>query len=115
MLTFSPQAWTIEYFNERVRNQIFGLPEDMLGDYLRLLELLEVHGADLRMPHSKALGDKLFELRPSGEEGAGRVFYCALKGKKIVMLHSFVKKTQQTPRKELCVARKRLREVRKNG
>jgi phage-related protein len=29
----------------------------------------------------------------------------------IVMLHSFVKKTQQTPKKELELARKRLKEV----
>jgi phage-related protein len=115
MLIFPPPAWTVTYFSERLQHHIYNLPKDILGDYLRLLDLLEVYGADLRMPHSKALGDKLFELRPSGEEGIGRVFYCTLKGKRIVVLHSFVKKTEQTPQKELRIARKRLREIQNNG
>lgn len=115
MLTFTARAWTVVYFSERVQQQIYNLPEDILGDYLRLLDLLVLHGVDLRMAHSKALGDKLFELRPSGEVGIGRVFYCTLKGKKVVMLHSFVKKTEQTPLKELRIARKRSKEIQKNG
>lgn len=68
-------------------------------------------GADLRMPHSRALGDGLFELRPKGREGIGRVFYCAQQEKTIVVLHSFVKKTQDTPDKEMRLARKRLKDV----
>ena len=57
------------------------------------------------------MGDGLFELRCKGEEGIGRVFYCALRGRQIVILHSFIKKTQETPVSELKTARKRLKEV----
>lgn len=73
---------------------------------------MEEHGADLRMPHSRAMGQGLFELRCKGREGIGRVFYCTMIGREIVILHSFIKKTQETPEKELDVARKRLKEIR---
>jgi phage-related protein len=63
------------------------------------------------LPHSRAFGDGLFELRPRGRSGIGRAFYCFLMGKKIVVLHAFIKKSQQTPDKELKMARKRLKEV----
>jgi len=53
----------------------------------------------------------LFELRVKGREGIARVFYCTKVGKRIVMLHGFVKKTQRTPIKELRKAEKRFLEV----
>lgn len=107
--------WTIAYYSERVRNEVFSLPIGIRADYWRLLGILEKFGADLRMPHSRAMGGGLFELRPRGREGIGRVFYCTQVGQRIVVLHSFVKKTQETPAAELRVARKRLKEVLDNG
>ena len=67
--------------------------------------------ANLRLPHSRAFGDGLFELRPRGREGIGRAFYCFLVGKRVIVLHAFIKKSQQTPDSELKLARKRLKEV----
>ena len=89
-------------------------PVDVLADYARLLELLIEHGPSLRLPHSRAFGDGLFELRPRGRSGVGRACYCFLLGKRVVVLHAFIKKSQQTPDSELKLARKRLNEV-KNG
>jgi phage-related protein len=89
--------WRIIYFSERVRSDVLALPSGIRADYLRLAELMEEHGADLRMPHSKAMGSGLFELRPKGPEGIGRVFYC--------------KKTQKTPNNELEIAIRRMKEV----
>lgn len=57
------------------------------------------------------MGDGLFELRPKGSEGIARVFYCMLIGKRIMILHGFIKKTQKTPPKELAVAKRRMKEV----
>ncbi|MEI6309660.1 MAG: type II toxin-antitoxin system RelE/ParE family toxin, partial [bacterium] len=74
----------------------------------RLLELLMEFGPSLRMPHSRALGDELFELRPHGPEGVGRAFYCFLVGQHIVILSAFIKKTGDTPMKELRIARRRM-------
>jgi phage-related protein len=49
-----------------------------------------------------------------GPEGIGRVFYCMQLGGSVVILHSFIKKTNTTPVADLKLARKRLKEV-KNG
>lgn len=67
------------------------------------------------MPHSRPMGGGLFELRPKGKEGIARVFYCAVVGKKIVILHSFIKKTDKTPKRDLELAMERLQEVKKHG
>jgi phage-related protein len=104
--------WTVIYYNERVRREVFALPAGILASYLRLLELVQEFGANLCMPHSRAMGDGLFELRPRGREGCGRVFYCTHADRQVVVLHSFVKKTQETPLDELRTARARLKEVR---
>jgi phage-related protein len=50
-------------------------------------------------------------LRLKGGEGIARVFFCTLVGKRIVMLHSFVKKSAKTPRRELDIAEARLKET----
>ena len=106
--------WQIVYFNDRVQKDVLSMPSGVLADYLRLTEAMALYGADLRMPHSRALGAGLFELRPKGPEGIGRVFYCTQVGRVIVILHSFIKKTQETPDADMRMARKRLKEV-KNG
>ena len=106
--------YTIEYFHSRVKAEIESWPGGILADYARLLELLMEFGPNLRMPHSRAIGDGLFELRPRGREGIGRAFYSFIVRRRIVILHAFVKKTQETPEQELLIARRRLKEVR-NG
>src|SRR5271169_881392 len=106
--------YTIDYFNVRVKNEIEQWPDGILADYARLAELLMEFGPNLRMPHSRAMGKGLFELRPRGREGIGRALYCYLDGHRIIILHAFVKKTQETPEKELRFARNRMKEV-QNG
>ncbi len=104
-------AFEIEYFHERVRAEIQSWPVDVLADYLRLAELLSEYGPSLRLPHSRTFGDGLFELRPRGRAGIGRALYSFLVGKRVVVLHAFIKKTQQTPDRVLILARKRLKEL----
>ncbi|MCX7103127.1 MAG: type II toxin-antitoxin system RelE/ParE family toxin [Methylobacter sp.] len=103
--------FTISYYNEKVKQQVMLLPPGILADYIHLTDLMQNHGANLQMPHSRAMGGSLFELRPKGKEGIGRVFYCTQVGQAIVILHSFVKKTNATPATDLQLARKRLKEV----
>jgi phage-related protein len=103
--------WSVSYFNPRVQLEIEEWPAGIYADFLRLVALMEVYGVDLRMPHSRAMGKGLFELRCKGPEGTGRVFYCTLIGREVVVLHGFIKKAQQTPSDELAIARKRQKEV----
>ncbi len=72
---------------------------------------MEIYGPNLGMPHTRAMGEGLFELRLKAEEGVARVFYCTLIGQRIVMLHQFIKKSEKTPRKELEIARRRMKET----
>lgn len=104
-------VFEVEYFHPRVLSEIEGWPVDVLADYARLVELLIEYGPNLRLPHSRTLGDGLFELRPRGRSGIGRAFYCFVIGRRVVALHAFVKKTQQTPDRELRLARKRQKEL----
>jgi phage-related protein len=107
-------GYSIVYFHSRVKAEIENWPVGILADYARIVELLTEFGPNLRMPHSRAMGGGLFELRPRGREGIGRAFYCFAVGQRVVILHAFVKKTQETPEQELRIARKRMKEV-QNG
>jgi len=51
---------------------------------------------------------------PSMAPKSGRAFYCFVVGQRVVILHAFVKKTQETPERELRIARRRMKEV-QNG
>lgn len=103
--------WNIEFFSVRVKEEALGLPAGIRAKFLHILELMEVAGPDLGMPHTKAMGRGLFEIRAKGKEGIGRFFYCVLVGRRIVVLHSFVKKTNKTPMGDLEIAQKRMKEV----
>jgi len=103
--------WTITYYSESVQDEILDLPAGFLARFLRYADRMELYGPDLGMPHTRAMGDGLFELQLKAVEGIARVFYCTMIGKRIVMLHQFIKKTDKTPPKELTIARRRLKEV----
>src|SRR5205814_113153 len=104
-------AFQIEYFPERVLAEVEPWPVDVLADYARPVHRLIEYGPSLRVPHSRAFGGGLFELRPRGRSGIGRAFYCFLVGRRVVVLHAFIKKSQETPDRELKLARKRLKEL----
>lgn len=87
------------------------MPVGLLARFVRYAERFEIFGPDLGMPHTRAMGRGLFELRLRASEGISRVFYCVVAGRRIVMLHVFIKKTQRTPAGELEVARKRKRQL----
>lgn len=104
--------YTISYYSEDVQEEILSLPDTLAARYIVLTRRMVVLGPNLGEPHTKAFGEGLFELRLKGAEGIARVFYCTLIGRRIVILHSFIKKSNKTPRRELDIARGRSNEVR---
>lgn len=102
---------TIEYYSNGVADQILALPDTLAARYIILSRRMVALGPNLGEPHTKAFGRGLFELRLKGAEGIARIFFCTLAGRRIVMLHSFVKKSQRTPPAEVDVARSRMNEV----
>ena len=90
------------------------MPAGFVARFIRYAERMEIYGPDLGLPHTRAMGDGLFELRLKAGEGIARVFFCTRVGRRIVVLHHFIKKTEKTPAKELLVARTRMKEI-ENG
>ena len=105
--------YVISYFSEEVQEDIFNLPATLQARYITLTQRMIEFGPDLGLPHTDAFGGGLFELRLKGAEGIARVFFCTMVGQEIVMLHSFIKKSQKTPDKELKVAKARMKELKK--
>ena len=103
--------WTITYYSDSVQKEILTMPAGFLGRYLRYSDRMEIYGPDLGMPHTRPMGEGLFELRLKAAEGVARVFFCMMTGRKIVILHQFIKKSDKTPRRELAIARRRMKEV----
>ncbi len=106
-------AWDIRYSNESVRRDIDAWPVGMRAMYARITERMKAFGPNLGMPYTRPMGEGLFEMRATGKEGTGRAFFCTIIGQEIMVLHAFIKKTAKTPQRELAIARRRVREVRR--
>lgn len=108
-------GWKVEFYNIQVSNAIQKWPVRLKAKFTRIVELIETAGPEeVGMPHVKPLGQGLFEIRAKSDEGIGRAAFCMIKGKTIIILSGFIKKTQKTPLKELDLARKRMNEVKNN-
>ena len=103
--------YSIAYYNQEVQTDIMNLPASLQARYIGLTKRMIEHGPNLGLPHTAAFGGGLFELRLKGAEGIARVFFCMMVEQEIIMLHSFIKKSQKTPEKELKLARQRMKEL----
>ena len=90
-----------------VRDFLDGLSKGAKAKVYAALEMLAQEGNRLRMPKSRSLGDGLQELRVPHPEGPFRIIYCFRSGRRILLLHAFVKRTAQTPQRDLELARQR--------
>lgn len=102
---------TISYYSEAVQEEVLSLPDGLAAKYIVLTRRMVALGPNLGEPHTKAFGGGLFKLRLKGVEGIARVFFCTLDGRRIVMLHGFVKKSGKTPPRERRIAEARLKEI----
>jgi phage-related protein len=104
--------WTVETLNKVVDDELESLPLDMRGRFVRVAHLIEEFGPfKVGMPHIRSLDDKLWEIRVSGRDGIGRGIYVVATGKRVVVVHVFIKKTQKTPAAALQTAIKRAKEA----
>lgn len=101
-------VWTVE-LHPLAEPELLALPADMRARFVRIAELLqEVGPHQVGLPHVRPVEGKLWEMRMQGRDGISRALYAAIHGRRLLVLHVFVKKTQTTPRKALDTARKRL-------
>lgn len=104
-------SYSITYYNQEVQDAVLGLPDKLAARYVFLTTRMLAVGAHLGAPHTTALGNGLFELRLKSPDGIARAMYGTLVGRRIVVLHVFIKKTQKIPRSEISLAYARLKRV----
>jgi|TARA_B110000240_G_C13358505_1_gene392904 phage-related protein len=103
--------WKISFYSNKVEEETLNFPDGILANFVHIAEMVEEFGPALGKPYTSPMGNGLFEIRAKGKEGIGRSLFCMLKGREIIILNSFIKKTQKTPKKELDLATKRMKEV----
>lgn len=97
--------WTVETLNREVDSELATLPQDMRGRFIRVAGLIEEFGLPrIGLPHIRSLGKKLWEIRVSGRDGIARGIYVVATGKKVVVVHVFIKKTEKTPAAAIHIA-----------
>ena len=95
---------------EPVAEFIDSQPAKMAAKIMWTISLLEDNVPSLRMPYSEHLQDGIFQLRTQVGSDITRVLYFFIVGKKAILTHGFVKKTQDTPPSEIERAQKYMEE-----
>lgn len=72
------------------------------------IEQLKLRNVQAREPLVRHLEGKVWELRVESRTNIFRLLYFFHKGRKIIFLHGFQKKTQRTPRGEIETANRRM-------
>ncbi len=96
----------INLFDSGVETFISSLEKLTVAKVLRTIDLLEIFGSSLGLPHSKKIKNKLYELRIRGKQEV-RIFYTFYRDE-AVLLHGFLKKSRQIPGKEIKIALQKL-------
>ena len=68
------------------------------------ITFLRDHGGRLDEPYSRYIRSGIRELRIEFARNRHRIFYITVEGKKIILLHAFLKKTSKTPQQEIVRA-----------
>ena len=100
-------------FHPRVRETVREWPKRVRVELGQAIQALQV-GIALAMPLARTMpsvGKGVEELRIKDSGGQYRVFYLARFADSVLVFHAFVKKTRETPKHELALARARLKEM----
>ena len=62
-------AWSVTFYSDGVEAEILRLAPGFVARFIRYAERMEEFGPDLGMPHTRAMGGGLFELRIKAAEG----------------------------------------------
>jgi len=104
--------WRVETLNAAVDAELEALPADMRARFVRIADLIVAVGLGrVGMPHVRHLTGPLWEMRMTGRDGISRAVYVVVRESRVVVVRVFVKKTRQTPRREIELALERAKEV----
>jgi phage-related protein len=105
-------TWSVFFANREAQREVDVLPLDTRASVERIVRLIQDFGIDrVHEPYIKHLDGRLWEMRLKGKDGIARSIYVTASGRRVVVLRTFVKKTQKTPRRELDLAHRRAKEI----
>jgi phage-related protein len=100
-------------FHPKARDVIRQFPREVRNRLGRGLFRLQM-GEALEMPQGRpmpSVAAGVSELRVRGEDGIYRAFYYTTSAQGVLVIHAFMKKTQQTPAHEVALGKIRLKEL----
>ena len=104
--------WSVETLNEAVDEELRALPSDMRARFSRICGLIAAVGLErMGAPHVRHLTGPLWEMRMTGRDGISRALYVTARGRRVVVVRAFVKKTQRAPKREIELALRRAGEM----
>ena len=105
--------WAVEFASNVALAEVEALPSDLRSKFKRIADMIEGHGLEkMREPYVKHLEGKIWEMRLIGRDGIARSLYITAVGRRVVVVRTFIKKAQETPRREIELALARAKEVR---
>ena len=105
------EQWQIGFISEFVYKEFMALPKEIKSKIYRILHLIKEEGLEeIGMPYIRHVRGKLWEVRATGRNVIARSLYVTVRGKRVVILRSFIKKTEETPPEEIQISLKRLKE-----
>ena len=104
--------WTVGFHSDAAIAEVKALSKELQAKFERIVEMIEADGLEkMREPYVKHLEGKIWEMRLKGRDGIARSLYVTASGRRVVVLRTFVKKTEKTPRREIEIALERAKDV----
>jgi phage-related protein len=104
--------WSFSFANAETKAELDALPLDVRASFERMVKPVQTAGLErVHEPYIKHIEDRLWEVRLRGRDGIARSLYVTASGRRVVILRTFVKRTQKTPRREIELAGQRAKEV----
>ena len=106
MTKYAIEFYKTEAGKSPAKEFVLALDTKMKAKILRVFDMLEKNGPEVRMPHTEMLEDGIFEIRAKQGSDITRLLYFFRVGRKIIVTNGFVKKTQRTPLREIETAKR---------
>ncbi|MDQ3458663.1 MAG: type II toxin-antitoxin system RelE/ParE family toxin [Deinococcota bacterium] len=111
-----PQHWTVKDYEDEdgtdpVADFILSLTPAERGRVATRLQILRQEGLNARTEYIHKVRGKLWELRFPKSQNNPRILFCAVIGRRIILLHGFAKTgkaTDKIPEREIATAERRM-------
>ena len=108
-------SWEIELYTDRSGKEpvaafLDDLPGATRAKVVKMFDRLAEYGVLLDEPYTRQIRGKIRELRIKDNLGQIRVLWFTFTGRRFILLHGFLKKTDKTPEREIDLAEKRMKD-----